>query len=582
MELLDLPTELLERILQETMPEGFESFAVTCKAVYRAGNFIRPKHNAFRKRYRRFAYGDSADGDACISSLQLIARIAQEPIIAKYIVSANLVEDISLDDAEVSEAHIQEVTHSTRVLALLETSPYLQSAGVDPAAVHQYLVSTYRSGHPGPGLAAALLLTLLPNVSELALPKRWVADAEDEPPTSAPQNPLAISSLVDLIVSRANDPSEPTAGLSRLTTILPSTAWGYDNRWALALFQPFLSIRTVRTFVAGSCVAVDDQYTGNPFPDPKHDSFGQSLEAVELVGACADDIELRKVLSRMPRLRSFCFSFETKWHGCCHDWDAGAVMRAIEAEVGRTLERLSFSILNCYGDSGTGVYSLKGFTRLKEVELGVSVLLGPQHGGGSHGERNDGKALDKGPREVPRLGDLLPPTIEKFCLVADRLDDYNQALNWLFSNIVAEKDEKLPNLKEIILRNGDEGDPEEIQQSPREEDIDTNDDDDTAPGEEMQEEAGEGPGDDTESDGPETIAGDSPAEDGPETTVGAGLDEDEPCQPEDPRTWDADLEALGSAVEVKFVKVVGERPYGSNGVPLFMKNFCTKYSVEWM
>jgi hypothetical protein len=36
--------------------------------------------------------------------------------------------------------------------------------------------------------------------------------------------------------------------------------------------------------------------------------------------------------------------------------------------------------------------------------------------------------------------------------------------NWLFSNIATEKNEKLPNLKQIMIRNGSEGEPEEIPQ----------------------------------------------------------------------------------------------------------------------
>jgi hypothetical protein len=64
-----------------------------------------------------------------------------------------------------------------------------------------------------------------------------------------------------------------------------------------------------------------------------------------MAGGLVDHIEVRKFLSRIPRLRSFAFNFECKWHGCGSDWDAGAFMAAVEDEVGDTLEKLSLTIV---------------------------------------------------------------------------------------------------------------------------------------------------------------------------------------------------------------------------------------------
>jgi len=165
--------------------------------------------------------------------------------------------------------------------------------------------------------------------------------------------------LVDEIFKRDNDPSDSIAGLSKLTSILPSTAWGYENKWALSAFTPFLSIKSVRNFCVGSPIAIDDGYTGCVYV-PKQEIFGEKLEVVQMAGGVVDHIEVRKFLSRTPRLRSFAFNFECKWHGCGSDWDARAFVAAVEDEVSDTLEKLSLTIVWVL-DGTTGIKSMKKF-----------------------------------------------------------------------------------------------------------------------------------------------------------------------------------------------------------------------------
>jgi hypothetical protein len=87
-----------------------------------------------------------------------------------------------------------------------------------------------------------------------------------------------------------------------------------------------------------------------------------------MAGGLVDHIEVRKFLSRTPRLRSFAFNFECKWHGCGSDWDAGAFMAAVEDEVGDTLEKLSLTIVWVL-DGTTGIKSMKKSRKLTEVVI---------------------------------------------------------------------------------------------------------------------------------------------------------------------------------------------------------------------
>ncbi|RDW61500.1 hypothetical protein BP5796_11392 [Coleophoma crateriformis] len=439
MALTRLPPEILARVVEETMPDGFESFAVTCQAVYNSCQNFLTKHSRLRRLYHEFRYhgdGSLSDESACASSFQLLLRIADEPLIARYIVKADLKRDAVPEDAKIVKAHIRQMTNSGKFLSLLKDSPYLEMAGVNPSSVVQYLISQYTLDDGDAGLAVTLLLTLLHNVTELTLPTCWSQLGDGPRDSLEGGNPMKIAPLLDAIIKHANDPQRRNASLSKLTTILPHTAWGYENREELTSFTPFLSITSMRNFSAGSCVAVDDGYTGIPFPKPEQETFGFGMEKIDLIGFCVDPVELRTFLLPMSRLQVFRMSYETKWHGCGHDWDATNTFDAIQEAVGNTLEELSFSALNCFGNIDAGITSMKKFTKLKDFEVDVKLLT------------RDGDDLS----EVPRLGDLLPATIETLCLLAENFDDVTAELDHLLSKIAISRDERLPNLKTIEMR----------------------------------------------------------------------------------------------------------------------------------
>jgi hypothetical protein len=445
MTLLSLPNELLGRIVQETMPEGFENFVLSCKAVYNTSGILLEQHNTMRRRYKHFKYrgaGDLSDQETCASSPQLIARIAADPLIAKYMVSADFKEDSIPEDEDNVEALVQLLENSWEVRSLFDDSPYLKEAGVDPSAALRYIVDQCVPEEGDPSLTATLLLSLLPNVTEIALPKEWEQlESNRRYLQRRTEIPWNMWPLLEAIVKRANDPSDSSAGLSKLASLLPSAAWGYENRWKLSTFTPFLSITSLRRFCAGSCRAIDDGYTGAAFNIPEYKSFGMGLEVVELAGAVVDGRELLKFLPRLPRLKTFRLSYETKWHGCGHNYDAGAAMTAIEDSVGHQLEELSFSILNCFGDIESRVMSMKEFTKLKRLGLDMEAL--PVY---------IGDQTDIHLNEIPRLCDLLPPTVESLVLLAAQIRDYTQKFACLFSETSTNLERKLPKLKRIVIR----------------------------------------------------------------------------------------------------------------------------------
>ena len=550
MALLTFPVELLRPIIAYAFPDDFESFALTCKFIHSACFPFIAKHNFLKQRYRHFHFvrSDEDENEDCSSSLQLLARIAEERLIAQYITFADLKNDRPPVERDVGQERIDRMKESGKLLALLQNSPYLEAAGLDASQVMEHMYNRYVSMddcsilNEGEELAATLLLTLLPNTTHLAMDKEW-------PVYHARNTNIGRSALLDEIVERANDPRDYTAGLSKISDILPSTAWGYENRHALAIFSPLLSIKSVKSFKAGGCIALDDNYTGKAFPLPPYETFGYGLEEVDLVGACVNADELRKFLSRTKRLKKFRLSYETKWHGCGHDWDAGATMAMIEEEVADTLEALSFSIITCFGSIETSIAPfMKKFKQLKELELDIRTLL-PEE---SHITK--GKKFDK--FAIPPLRDMLPATIEKLRLLVTNINDPKQsdALSFLFQDFSKDQEENFPNLEEIVIRRLW---TEEIAKQRHQRDWTF-----TSHTQTLQEEL-------EEDSRNERVSSNTRSKDSSSLA----------SKQADKKDWKTDLRELRPGINVSFVKAKGCENVVGNVLPEFLPDWCARYEV---
>ncbi|PVH91980.1 hypothetical protein DM02DRAFT_663409 [Periconia macrospinosa] len=95
MSLKNLPAELLDIIVQLSLPEGFETLATTCKIFYaRCEPFIQ-RHNGLRSRFRYFRYGNDGlyEYDGLWATSDFLQLIATDRAIARYIQNATLYTD---------------------------------------------------------------------------------------------------------------------------------------------------------------------------------------------------------------------------------------------------------------------------------------------------------------------------------------------------------------------------------------------------------------------------------------------------------------------------------------------------------
>jgi hypothetical protein len=132
MSLLVLPVELLEQIICDTMPLGFESFMLSCKAIYNTGAKLIEKHHYIRWKYKKL---DLANSDVDCS-MKLLVEIAKEPLIADYIEHADLQaagvleEVLRQDTEEISNLAALGERRLSQLLAWLEI---LDSGHIKPS-----------------------------------------------------------------------------------------------------------------------------------------------------------------------------------------------------------------------------------------------------------------------------------------------------------------------------------------------------------------------------------------------------------------------------------------------------------------
>ena len=129
MALMQLPNELLGKIIRHVLPEGFESVALTCTRIYALCTPFIEYHNKLRGQFRTFNYfRRQGHPDFVIGTgFDLPTRIAVEPIMARYIREADFARDGIFRPGEL----VEDTQPDGPVVKLLAQSPYLKQAGLD-------------------------------------------------------------------------------------------------------------------------------------------------------------------------------------------------------------------------------------------------------------------------------------------------------------------------------------------------------------------------------------------------------------------------------------------------------------------
>ncbi|KAK3634935.1 hypothetical protein LTR56_005816 [Elasticomyces elasticus] len=413
-QLLALPAELLDAVMGYTLPDGLESLVLSCKKIYSVAKDHVHTHELYKRRWRNFHYGNTDHGIRV--PIQLLLAIANDPLVARYIQTADFWQKMQDDDAfvESTELVLMNDTSMAAIGSLLKQSHYLRQAKQDPS---RWLANMRNNDDDQDcrywaNLCTAILLTLLPDLRELTLPREWrhLPDPRDSDDASDPYFAKELWSVLDLIPREATSASWPLASLSKLQRVLPYGNINYDDKNALEELSPFLSLDSLEELHASNCVAVDDDFTGYPF-HWRYPVRLSNLRTIELAGCCIDSEGIAALVAHTPKLETLKYSHATKWHGCQYDWSAGEFVSTIAQHCGTTLKELAVTIDYLSGMIETGVTSMQAFLCLESVELDIMIFAGPPaESGKRQGLDTEDYKIDIS--QVPRLTDILPQTMK--------------------------------------------------------------------------------------------------------------------------------------------------------------------------
>ena len=284
-------------IITHVLPEGFESMALTCRRIYALCTPLIERHNRLRSQFQTFTYYEKmADPSFTIrTAFDLIIRIAVEPVVARYVRDA----DFKVDNTHGRPREFVTDAHCRRDVArLFADSPYLEQAGLDWKEYYDEIEEDLKVARYSQH-AAAFLLTLLPNVEMLTLPKLW--------------KPLdATEKLIDAVVRKAKQSYLPCdrPSLAQITRFEPCGSLVPQPRFDLDWASPFLALPHMQSFRGSSCVVIDDCHKSIASKDPYH-GFGETLVAVSFMGCCIDEVGITDFLKHTIRLRTLRYSHST-------------------------------------------------------------------------------------------------------------------------------------------------------------------------------------------------------------------------------------------------------------------------------
>ena len=441
MALTSLPTELLNGIIEQTLPEGFENLAVTCKKLHTLCAPFIEHHNKLRSHFYNFSYYERFDKSFNVhTAFDLISRIATEPIVARYIRHADFEADsqrlswrcFDLAHPDASKANI---------VRLFANSPYLKQAGLSwkefYTEIEEDLEARRVSMH-----AAAFLLTLLPNIKTLQLPRFWKPlDATDR--------------LIDAVAHKARQPQLPfdTPGLAQVTKIGPFAKVYSVDHFDLDWASPFLALPRVRDFRSCSCVKWT---SGNLIitPNAPPRIFAETLAKVELESCCIDEEGIARFLENTPRLKTFSYSHSTKTNDEQQDWNIGKFVTAIEHKVGTHLEQLSIVIRTLRDSITPNKVSMREFQRLQRLCFPMELALGHIAAVTSQVQQHcfsDNSLGQNEGQSESLLEALVPDPVSQLSLLSRGTGSHREALDAMFHHLITRRFSHLRSLNGIEI-----------------------------------------------------------------------------------------------------------------------------------
>ncbi|KAF2440052.1 hypothetical protein P171DRAFT_435872 [Karstenula rhodostoma CBS 690.94] len=448
---LNLPPEIIDVVLDLSLPSGIQGLSLVCKALHGRARSQIGRHNALK---RQWASANNYRTGKLDDTLGILNAIALNPLVAEYIEHLDLWDERSLDEEDVDLLDFRgDVDAMARVKEFVTSLPFLTEAGIDTEAWWNRMMDEERSrtdeDNTEVSCTTITLLGVLPNLKSIRLDPGW----QNFSP-GAEQYGLPLDGLMSIIDKASLVGNSCQRPLSQVKSILPFMHTGYEEKAALQSIQPFLELGSVSEVYLVSAVAVDDGYTGYPF-EWSTPTLAPQLTRLEFLSCCIDAGGISELLSHTPVLKAFKYSHETKWHGCEHDWNAGTFVEAVARHCGNTITELAITIDEIYGEIINGVSSLHSFPNLEYLEVDVHIFRGPPVESGQEQGHNAIVPEGDSPWEendIPCIGSMIPGNVVEIHINTDFPMPDEKALNSLLKNLRSQRQERLFKLERCIIR----------------------------------------------------------------------------------------------------------------------------------
>jgi hypothetical protein len=356
MALLELADELLTLIVEHAIPEGFESLCLTC---YKLHTLCKPsirQYNELRSHFRNFNYliKEKYPSLTIRTSFELIARIAEEPVVARYIEHADFKVDTRLPVGGALWRMERNGYRPETVRDLFASSRYL--SGTEWQHYFEKYERNLKDNRYCQA-SASFLLTLLSNVKTVVLPMRWTHDTETE-------------KLLETIVRHARQPNATLTNASLLSVTTLKTSFARQG-FVLNKITPLLALPRIQKFYGPTSISHTEAPEHSSPCQSLSPSLGWKLEVAYLRGSNIDGPAMKHFLRCTPRLKTLVYSHSDKQ--LSRIWDICELVTTISKEAGSHLEELSITEHDFSGRIALNTTNMRHLPRLHKLEIPLDL-----------------------------------------------------------------------------------------------------------------------------------------------------------------------------------------------------------------
>ena len=292
--LLDLPNELLTKIIKSTSPvNGLEELTSTCRLLYQLGQTTLQRHRSLEGAFSRIYFASEEEPRNIIL---LLCDFIDDNYAAQHVQEVEVQANIDFTVTHEIQADINAVSgaHKSEIEDLVDKCEYIPKE--DKPSWKKDILSGCSE------TATALAITMVPNLRSLTLihsdenPGRMfqviknIAEAHQQRPTVI--HPLQELRHVILDRSDVEAPGQVTvfksfAGLTSLETLSAELIEGSPSTWSfspcsrlrsLEFIRASIDLSSLENFFCATCTLQDFTYS---YQDNNEESFQNGLQPVE-------------------------------------------------------------------------------------------------------------------------------------------------------------------------------------------------------------------------------------------------------------------------------------------------------------